>query len=347
MPTELSNKDLLERCKEFVLLDPTSEAMDTLIKDALVQAEQEIREIDRVGGPLAWLRESYDELFTKPYASISDVTQADPGVITADSSDSDVTGHGFEEDDLVLITGVGGMERLNNRIYRVAYIDSTTFSLKQLHDKLDVDTTNYEEYDGGGTVYHIGLKLPTSTIEPTASLESTASYRWKIGLVFDVLFDLNPALPISEESAWQNPAKWLQAGGRPTKFRHLKYAYGGIGKLSNREHFILFQPAASERYNITIHFSKDYPSISVWDSSTYPPQIPEIHDCIWHRALHILATNIEKAKRSTPNRGSNTRMEVLFAEKWMVQTMKDEQFIINLSRRMLGDGPQTGRGMSA
>ena len=117
MTTPISNKALLEKCREFVVADPVSEALNPNIKNALITASREIFEITGYQ-PLAWARGSYDELFTRAYAAISAVTQADPGVITAESNDVDIDNDtGLQNNDIVFIQGVYGIDRLNERYF--------------------------------------------------------------------------------------------------------------------------------------------------------------------------------------------------------------------------------------
>lgn len=442
MASEITNKGLLDKCKRYILADPTSEAMNDLIKDALISAEREIRTVDQMGGPLAWLRGRHDELFTRPYAIISAITRANPGVITAASSDTDIDGHGFEQDDLVMIAGIGDMEELNNRIFRiyltekvadgsmaavaanwtsgagwtlnVAVAASTAFeqdisavaattyklvftvtsysagtltpnigatdgtaitgngtytqyitatdtsnlkftgsgftgtvsyasvtaaddlSLYQLNDKLPVDTSSYEEYDSGGTIHHVGIKLPHATIEPTSTLEATADYRWKLGRVFAVTFDLKEVDYFTEEAQFGDNRYW-QSEGRPKHARYVRYNYSNP-RQSSTEHFIMFPPVG-QRYNIGIQFEKTYPDLATWTAAVYPPHPPEIHDFIWHRALANLALNNEKMRR-TVKRGEdlsyNTKAEIFNAQYWIAKAAQEEGKIIALNRRMIG-----------
>lgn len=55
--------------------------------------------------------------------SISDITRASPGVVTASN-------HGFVNGDTVWISGVEGMHQINDRAYRVVRIDNNKFSLQ-------------------------------------------------------------------------------------------------------------------------------------------------------------------------------------------------------------------------
>ena len=333
--TPLTTQGLLDKCKRFIQEDPNSDALEELIQDALITAELEIRDIDQVA-PLAWLRESYSELFTKPYAIVSAVTAASPGVITSASSDTDVTGHGFIADDIVLLGGFSGMERLNRRIFLVNYINATTFSLLELDGEVALNTTDYEDYVSGGTIYHVGSKIPVSTFQPAST---TAADNWKFREPYKVTFDLYPSAPISLEEV-MGSSMWTQTGGRPTRYHYMRQNYGDF-TVTNTNHFLLFFQPPGQRFNIRMWFVKDYPSLATWNATTYPPHIPEIHDCIWHRALSILATNTEKQRRQAEGNSPviATQIEVMFAQHWLQQTMQDEARIIALSRNMLGQGP--------
>jgi len=446
MASEITNLGLVNKCKRFILKDPTVEALDDLIQDALISAEREIRMVDQMGAPLAWLRDRYDELFTRPYAAISAITQANPGVITAASANSNIEGHGFENDDLVMINGSGGMKRLNNRIFRVymeekvtdgsfaatathwtsgsgwtlnaavtsdadleakvetatagkkykviftltgvtvgsitpqyggvdgdavtvngthtQYITTTgtgvlkfqgtgfsgtvsyasiteadDLSLKQLNDQLTIDTSSYEEYNSGGTIYHVGIKLPHATIEPTSTLESTADYRWKIGRVFGVMFDLYPVEYFTEESQF-NDARYWQSEGRPRHARYVRLNYSSPIQ-SGTEHFIMFPPVG-QRYNIGVQFEKSYPDLATFTTAVYPPHPPETHDFIWHRALANLSGNAEKMRRTTKDGGDNTKIEIMHAQIWTAKVLEEERKIIDLNRKMLGGSGNMG-----
>lgn len=354
MSTSISNKDLLEKCKRFIQADPSDEGLNDLIKDAIITSEREIRNVDIV--PLAWLRGTYDELFTHYSADISAVTQADPGVFSADSQDPDVDDdeHGFDDDDIVMITGLGDMISPNQRLFRLQDIDDETFSLQRLHGQDDLNTTNYEEYDSGGTVWHMGIKLPNTTIEPTASEESTTDYRWRMGRIYNVTFDLYPADAISEEQVIAD-RRWFSSTGRPRKWRCWRHYYSEM-RNNTIEHFLLWYGPPNNKYNIRIYFEKDYPNINTWDVSTYPPHIPEIHDFIWHRALANLVTVAERQRREykPEQEGArgyiNTQIEVMYAQHWLGKQREEEDKIINLSRKMLGQdmgSPEFSGGMTA
>lgn len=68
---------------------------------------------------------------------ITAITQANPGVVTAN-------GHGFVDDDVVIIEDVTGMTEVNGNEYTVTRINDNTFSI--------VDTSGFTAYASGGIV---------------------------------------------------------------------------------------------------------------------------------------------------------------------------------------------------
>lgn len=75
-------------------------------------------------------------------ATITGATAADPVVITA-------VAHGFDDGDLVTITGVGGMTELNYNRYQVNNAATDTFELQDA-DGNDIDGSGFTAYTSGG-----------------------------------------------------------------------------------------------------------------------------------------------------------------------------------------------------
>lgn len=94
-----------------------------------------------------------------PTTSITAVTQANPAVVTAAS-------HGFSNGDYVYISGVVGMEELNNRWFVVANQTTNTFELT------GVDSSGYEAYASGGEVGEIVELTTTYTTEQLPYLQT-------------------------------------------------------------------------------------------------------------------------------------------------------------------------------
>ena len=83
-----------------------------------------------------WQRE--ETLATSDTGSITNITQANPAVVTS-------TAHGLETGNLVTITGVLGMVEINDLSSAITVIDDDSFSLDT------IDSTAFTAYTSGGT----------------------------------------------------------------------------------------------------------------------------------------------------------------------------------------------------
>jgi hypothetical protein len=94
--------------------------------------------------------------------TITNVTQADPVVVTTSGS------HGFVQGQEIYIDGIVGMTELNNRNYIVRAIpSSTSFYLQDLFGN-DIDSTSFTAYTSGGTanrIYEETTPYPESSLE--------------------------------------------------------------------------------------------------------------------------------------------------------------------------------------
>lgn len=79
---------------------------------------------------------------------ISNITQADPGVVTTASS------HGFSNNDPVKMFNVGGMTSLDKDTFYVSNKTSTTFELVDEFGN-NVDTSGFDAYTSGGEVHKL------------------------------------------------------------------------------------------------------------------------------------------------------------------------------------------------
>lgn len=113
----------------------------------LVNQNYEPRKLTRTGHA-SWTLATYTRTadpFTPSTAAISGgITQANPGVVTA-------AAHGFNDGDVVNITGVVGMTQVNDYPYVVTNKTVNTFELYDLFGS-KVDTTSYTAYSSGGTI---------------------------------------------------------------------------------------------------------------------------------------------------------------------------------------------------
>lgn len=88
------------------------------------------------------------------HATISGITQADPGVVTHSTFT-------FQTNQVIRFTDLGeigptvashGMDELNNNRYRIVVLSPTTFSLKDVITGEPIDTTNFVAYVSGGRI---------------------------------------------------------------------------------------------------------------------------------------------------------------------------------------------------
>jgi len=87
------------------------------------------------------------------HATISGITQADPGVVTHSA-------YTFQTNQIVRLTDLGqvtpatnrGMGDLNNNRYRIVVLSPTTFSLKDVITGEPIDTTTMTAYVSGGRI---------------------------------------------------------------------------------------------------------------------------------------------------------------------------------------------------
>jgi len=88
-------------------------------------------------------------------ATITNITQADPAVVTTSAA------HGYTTNDPIFINSVVGMTELNNRGYFVNVLTATTFEL------VDVDSINYTAYSSAGSSFvayaRVTAAVPTVT----------------------------------------------------------------------------------------------------------------------------------------------------------------------------------------
>lgn len=94
--------------------------------------------------------------YTSTSASITGATAADPVVITA-------TAHGYDDGQLIYISGVGGMTELNGSIYQVANSETNTFELRSPFGDF-IDGSAYTAYTSGGTADRAGGFATTGTV---------------------------------------------------------------------------------------------------------------------------------------------------------------------------------------
>jgi hypothetical protein len=98
--------------------------------------------------PYFWLVQWAANTYCVAPVTITNITQASPGVFTTDGD------HGLSVGDIVHFFNISGMTKLNGMMSAVA-TTPTTSSLTT-----SINTTNLSAYTSGGKLYHRGVTLP-------------------------------------------------------------------------------------------------------------------------------------------------------------------------------------------
>lgn len=133
--------------------------------------------------------------------TITDITEADPGVVTA-------TSHGYSNGDRVQLAGIVGMTQLNGQEVIVANKTTHTFEIQDIYGN-DIDTSVYDDYISGGTASQIFELVTPYTEDDLPDIRVTQSA--------DILYifhpDHEPAELIREEPLTWSLDEWVSQDG--------------------------------------------------------------------------------------------------------------------------------------
>ena len=137
--------------------------------------------------------------------TITGITQANPGVVTAAS-------HGYTSDDVVVIEDVAGMVEVNNNSYTVTVIDSNSFSI------VDTSGVGFSAYTSGGIVTLSG-DVPTAVdifegaiYYANTNNQKTTFFRSKIGDFYDMTYGTEADDAFEYDVAGlTEPIDWIRA----------------------------------------------------------------------------------------------------------------------------------------
>jgi len=86
--------------------------------------------------------------------SVSNITQADPAVVTA-------PGHGFTDGQQIRFSSVSGMTEVNNEVYSVSTVSGSTFEMRDSSDAVDINSVGFTTYTSGGSVLRVENNFTT------------------------------------------------------------------------------------------------------------------------------------------------------------------------------------------
>lgn len=205
--------------------------------------------------PLFWLVDFDDSPKTRAPATITGITQANPGVVSSV--------HTFVVGDLVSLYNIAGMTELNHRTVKVGtVVAGVSFELMDL-DGININTTSFTAYGSGGKAIHRGLTLSTT-------IQNIREARL-MGLSDDSFYD--PMDIISHEDL-EKKGSTLQSSStsRPTRFLHRK-SYTDAGAETNQ---LLWYPGADISYRLKYWYEKRLARlINNTDVPILPPQFQE------------------------------------------------------------------------
>ena len=121
-------------------------------------------------------------IITETGKTISGITQADPGVVTA-------TSHGYSNGDYVILSGIVGMTELNGRQFKVAGVATNTFQLQDM-DGNNFDTSSLTAYASAGTAFRV--------YQITSPYTTDQLFDIKFAQSADVMYLVHPSVAIQK-----------------------------------------------------------------------------------------------------------------------------------------------------
>jgi hypothetical protein len=202
--------------------------------------------------PLFWLMELVDGVKTKVSKTITGVTKANPGVVTA-------AAHGFVNGDIVHHGVITGMPELSYQMAVVTNKDANTYELYDLGGN-KIDTSGYTAVGTAGKVYHRGV-----TLSKNISKVHTMSWQTYNGLV----------PPLGLEGIEKDASLMdVNNSSRPTKHFH-KQHFTTAGVKSDR---LLWYPLPDGVYDGRVWGDLD---VSPMSGNSDVPQLPfKFHNAI-------------------------------------------------------------------
>ena len=104
-----------------------------------------------------WFVDSGLQFDGGPAVVVTDITQADPAVVTMSSYPVDGDGDSLIDGDQIQLRSVAGMVEVNDRIYTISdpNVTDKTFELRDSTDITDIDSTGFTAYTSGGTAQRV------------------------------------------------------------------------------------------------------------------------------------------------------------------------------------------------
>lgn len=187
--------------------------------------------------------------------SVSSITQANPGVITANS-------HGFSNGDWVYASNLGGMTEFNNLTWIVQNATTNTFTLTDLFGDI-IDTTSFTAFTSGGTFARV-----YTVVSPYADVDL-------------------PYLKFTENANLMNLTCWNQA----TNTEYAPYTLQRIGNTNWVFTQVSFASVVSAPTNVSVNATSST-TANTWYSYTVTAIDNNGNESIAAKAADVLNNNI-------------------------------------------------------
>jgi len=210
---------------------------------------------------LYWMLDFDDQKQSVAPATLSSVTKAADAVFTTAAD------HGLAVGDIISIHNVSGMTEVNDRIYRISAVPTTTTF------KVGINSVDYTAYSSGGDVYHKGVELNTSN----KNVQRIISAAWNNE---KHMKEITP-----KEIAADVQFHHYDTKSRPTRYFHGK-SYSTTGSEINQ---LLWYPGADAQYRLRYWFEARVQKLV--NDTDVPLLPPEFHNTIISGALTRLSDN--------------------------------------------------------
>jgi Ubiquitin-activating enzyme E1 FCCH domain len=197
--------------------------------------------------PMFWLCQLVTSRLSVAPATITGITQANPGVVTAAS-------HGLSSSDIINLYGVLGMTGVNSQLLVVTKIDADSFSI-------GIDTSGYSAYTSGGKAYHRGITL-SHTIDHVLS----AGWSGYNGV-------MTPSRPLDWDKNVYNHELDITSG--PPQRYYFGKSLANDGTETNQ---LIWSPASDAEYRLRYWYKQ--PVSRLTDDAHVPTLPPRFHDML-------------------------------------------------------------------
>jgi hypothetical protein len=221
---------------------------ETFVQNLIEQVYNEILVCDPLH-PLFWLVKFDDSVRSIAPMTITGISQASPGVVTAANT--------LSNGDIVTLYNVGGMTELEGRTAVVANASSADFELTDM-EGTDIDTSGFTTFTTGGTVHHRGAALSTN-------VRRILGAKW----IGETIEGMEPILPDDLEKT----THWEDTTGEPHHYLHQK-KFTTSGTETNR---MLWFCAPDAIYRLRYWYEYRPPALT---DSTVPMLPPRFHRVI-------------------------------------------------------------------